>query len=964
MPDAIAQWRTNVSRQDRLHRPRRSANGSPAIVGRRLELAAVDAALDAATEGGTARLAVTGEPGIGKTALLHELRRRAEARGFATVAGTALEAAREASFVFLGDVVEETRERLPPDRVSKLDDAWLAGLRAAVPSPAPVGLTLAEKPCPDAAVEGLVELLAAAGPLVVLLDDLHWADAASVDVVCRLLARPLTPGVVLVMAFRAGLLPAAVAAPVAAAVRHGGVTALPLDPLGVRESAQLLGPGVPRQWRTWVFREGGGNPFSMVQLERTRLVDGVPRAIAASVRAELERLPELALTVLRAAAVLGDPISPALVGEIAGCGGEAVHAALAALLDLDLLVVQGESGAHRFRQPILRRTVVMLTPPADSVRMNAQAAVALERRGGPLAARALHVSRAAERGDDGAIALLAEAGARSVCHAPAEAAQWLGAAIRLLPEDDRGRRLDLLRRQASALAAAGRLDACRAVLLAAIDGLATRDAVTRARLVGMLARVEHMCGEHEAARVLLERALAEIPGSDGPVACALRIELAVDRWLAREWEGIAPAAEEALDHARRLGDPAMEAEAAALRAVGEYLTLAGERAQPALDEAAQLLRRLPDDTLASALSTTLSVGFVALGLERHQDAVDVVRRGLAVAGATAQSFWKAGLLALLAVAELHRGRLQIGAATADEAVLAATALGVDQQLVWAHAVRGWIAMVQGDLESAMSSAKRAREALRRAPGSVAAGLPVCIMGAVLAEGGEPERAVAVLVGQAGGLELPMLPPSARGCCYGALLRAELAQGRFDEAGAWLARAQALVDRLPLQGRVGAVRLARAELWLARGDPERAAALAAAAVEDLLESGRVIDAARAELVAARALEAVGLTADARRRLIHARGQFAASGAEGLRQKAERALSRLADAPTGEGALAGLTTRQREVSLLIATGITNAEIAERLGLSVNTVERHVTRILERLGLSSRAALAAAVERSRSL
>ncbi|MGI8781592.1 MAG: helix-turn-helix transcriptional regulator [Solirubrobacteraceae bacterium] len=932
------------------------------LVGRRLELAAVEAALETAAGGASACLAVTGEPGIGKTALLRELRRRAGVRGLATADGRAGEAGREPPFAFLGDVLEQSLEHVRPDRLATLGDVRLADLGAIVPLLAPFGPPSTGLRRPHAAVLELLRLLTAAGPLIVMLDDLHWSDAASLDVVCRLLASPLPAGLVLVVAYRAGLLPAAAGGALAAAVRARRLAELALDPLGASETAQLLGPSVSEGSRAQIFREGAGNPFSILELARTPLAEGVPRSIVASVRAELERLPELARTVLRAAAVLDDPIEPELVGEVAGVGGEEVRAGLAALVDLDLVTAQGEPPAHRFRQPVLRRAVLALTPPGETLRMHARAAAELERRGGSLAARALHVSRAATRGDDAAIALLTEVGERCVYRAPVNAAQWFAAAARLLREDQRERRLDLLGRQASALAASGRLDDCRAVLLPAIDGAPAGDAVSRARLIGLLARVEHMRGEGDAARALLERAFAEIPEPEGPVACALRIELAVDRWPARDWGGIAPAAHGALEHARRLGDPAMEVEAAALLAGGEYFALSGERARSALDEAAYLLRRVPDDTLAGVLRATLCVGLVALGLERHQLAVDLARRGLTVASATAQDFWRAGLLALLAVAELHRGRLRVAGALADEAVAAATTVGVDQQLIWTHAVRGWVSLAQGDLTSATASAERAREALGRAAGSVAAGLPACIAGAALAEAGDPERAVAVIVGQAGGPELLALPPSSRDHWYGVLLRAELSQGRLDEAEEWLRRAEAVVDRLPLPARVGGLRLARAELRFALGDPQRAAVLASAASTSLRESGRSVDAARAELLTARADAALGRTSDARRRLVDARDRLAACGAHGLRQEAEHALLGLEHEPAGEGVLAHLTPRQRQVALLVTTGITNGEVAKGLGLSERTVERHVTRIFDRLRLSSRAALAAAVERSR--
>jgi len=937
----------------------------PAIAGRRSELFALDAALDAAASGRPTSLALTGEPGIGKTELLCELRRRATRRGFAVAGGTAVESERETPLVLLGDALSDALACGHAHGLARLEERRLMELAAVFRAPSGDGSgrrrsASEEIRRPHAAVASALRMLVAARPLVVTLDDLHWADAASLDVIGRLLADPSPPAFVLALAYRPVLLPPGVAGAMAAAVRGGRLTELPLAPLEPSEAAELLGPGVAAPCRARILEDGGGNPFSMLELARAGVSEDLPRGIANTVRAEVERLPELVRTVLRVAATLGEPTEPSVVAEVVG--RREVHAPLATLVDLELLTAEGAPATYRFRQPVVRRAVVTLTPATEATRMNAAAAAALERRGEPLAARALHVSRAAAPGDEAAIALLTEAGERCMRRAPAEAAHWFAAANRLLPADAGDRRLHLLRRLAGALMSAGRLEDGRAAFLAAIDGLGEEQAVVRARLIGHLAQIEHMRGQPEAARALLERALAELPESEPESACALRIEFAVDHWPSREWAGMAATASEAYEQARRLGHRAMEFESAVMLATGEYFGLALEPAQRALDRAAAMLRRLPDDALAPVVRSTLYMGVVSWGLERQGDAVHVLTRGLAVATGTGQEFWRAGLLHCLTLAELERGLLRSAAVHADEAVAAATALGVAQQMVWAHCGRGWVSLLQGDARSAMASAERAGEALKRAPDSIQAGLAACIMGAALAESGHPERAVAVIVGQAGGPELSTLTPSSRSQWYQVLVRAELAQGHLEEAEGWLRRAEPLVERLPLPGRVGGLRLAQAEVRFARGNPQRAAILAAAAAQDLRAAGKMIDAARADIETARALEAVGRTSDARRRLVHACEELAACGAEGLRRKGERALRALDETPSGEGVLAGLTSRQREVALLVATGITNGEVAERLGLSGRTVERHVTRILNRLGLSSRAALAAAVERGR--
>src|SRR5207248_5131600 len=133
--------------------------------------------------------------------------------------------------------------------------------------------------------------------------------------------------------------------------------------------------------------------------------------------------------------------------------------ALDALLARDLVRPSEPPRRFRFRHPIVRRVVYESTGAGWRIAAHERAAAALEARGAPATARAHHVERSGRVGDETAIAVLEQAGAETVSRAPASAARWLGAALRLIPERDDNvqRRLGLLVRRAGALGLVGNL---------------------------------------------------------------------------------------------------------------------------------------------------------------------------------------------------------------------------------------------------------------------------------------------------------------------------------------------------------------------------------------------------------------------------------------------------------------------------------------------------------------------------
>jgi DNA-binding CsgD family transcriptional regulator len=958
----------------------RAAMEKVGIVGREAELRALHSALDAAEHGGFPCLVLLGEPGTGKTLLMRELVRLADIRGYGVASGTATELERSVPFRALTQALERPTRRLGPDRLASLAAEQLGELATVVPGLAASRRRRfalpAERYLLHDAVRQLLEVLAENAPLLVALDDLHWADEASLELIAHLIRHRTPARLLLALAHRAREAPAALLDALAGAARDGALVELELSPLNREQADQLLGDDLPAARRRVLYEESGGNPFYLVELARAARAGGngsqapdadpaapasVPRAVASSIRSELARLPDRSRLTLQAAAVSGDPFDPGLVAEIALMERSEVLAAVDELVRLELARPAESPGRFRFRHPIVRRAVYESSGQGFLLAAHGRAAAALEGRDDSLAARAHHTERSALPGDSSAVELLAEAGRSSAGRAPAAAARWFEAALRLVPRDD-PQRLELLVPLTMTLAAAARLDDCRGALLEALELLPDELELERARLIGMVAAVEHMRGQPEAARAFLLGALAEIENEDSAAACALRLELALDHWFAAAWRPMANTASDVLAQARRLGDRQLEAEAAALRALGEYFR--GEslpRAGAALADAHRLMGGLTDHELAGCVRAAAFAGQASFGMESHEAAVSILARGLAVARSTGQEFWFIGILSARAVAELWRGRLRAAAEHAEAGVEASTVLGNDQLRSVAHAVLCWVRTLRGELDEALTSGSLARSAHGRAPASPLGWLPHCTYAAALLEAGEAEQASAVILAHAGGEELAAIERGFRVHWYEVLMRAEIARGRLEAAAGWRDRAERATAGFPLPGRVAELNRGRAELALAQDAPDRALRFAEEAARGFRVRGQPLDAARSELLAGRALARVA-DAEAGPRLRRAGEQLTACDAAGYAREAERELRGLAGAISG-GELSALSARELEVAELVATGATNRQIAARLVLSERTIERHLARSFAKLGISSRAALAAAVERNRA-
>ena len=170
------------------------------MVGRDAEVGVLERVLDDLWAGGSAALVVTGEPGIGKTRLLEELGLRAADRGAVVVSGRAAEYEVDLPLAVWIDALEPHVAATGAPDLSERDAASLA---EALPSLAhDPGATVPERHRVHAAMRSLLAALAEDRPLVVVLDDLHWADPASVDLIAALLRRPPAAEVLLALSSR------------------------------------------------------------------------------------------------------------------------------------------------------------------------------------------------------------------------------------------------------------------------------------------------------------------------------------------------------------------------------------------------------------------------------------------------------------------------------------------------------------------------------------------------------------------------------------------------------------------------------------------------------------------------------------------------------------------------------------------------------------------------------------------
>ena len=400
------------------------------LVGRDGELASAGRAIEEARRGGGRVLGITGEAGIGKSALLAAIAERAE--GLVIVEGRGVEHERDVPFGLAHTAMLPHVDDLPPGAIDAVAPGFGGLTCLCPPSVGP-----AERFHLHRAARSLLELLGRRRPIVLLLDDLHWADEASIELVLHLLRRPPAVGHLLAFAARPSgpvprLLDALRSAP--------GSEQITLQRLGHDASLAMLGDVADGALRERLAREAAGSPLFLRELARAadRLSPGrLPPTVVAAVEQEVAALSVESRTLAQGAAVAGDPFDPELAAATAGVAPDAAM--------LDRLVAGGPRHADRagpgVRVPASARAPRDLRPDlpglaaggARARRRSARAPRRGRHRAG-LPRRALRPRR--RRGGDRTALRAAEAAARRRRRRPRTGTR---ASLRLVREDDHER---------------------------------------------------------------------------------------------------------------------------------------------------------------------------------------------------------------------------------------------------------------------------------------------------------------------------------------------------------------------------------------------------------------------------------------------------------------------------------------------------------------------------------------------
>jgi DNA-binding CsgD family transcriptional regulator/tetratricopeptide (TPR) repeat protein len=457
----------------------------PGIFGREAEMAVLGETVERVAGGGPAIVVVEGEAGIGKTRLLGAVLAEAAGRGVRVAAGRAEELERTRPFGVLAAALECTRSSPDPRRaaIAGLLAGPGAGEHGAITVTSDSGLRFRVV---DAFTD-LVEELALSGPLMIGLDDLQWADPSSLLTVGAL-ARRLTDLPVGVIGCLRPSPRVAELDRLAGALEVAGARFLVLHPLTEEAVTDLVAQviaAVPGPRLLAELAGAGGNPLFVTELlgalaqeEAIRTVDGraevaetvLPPTLRLTILRRVSFLPESALQALRSASILGSGFSLTDLATVTGRPA------------LDLSVVLGEAirarvleddGARlRFRHELIRDAIYQ--DLAGSVRraLHREAGQRLALAGAPALQVAEHLARGARTGDADAVRWLATAARQAAPRSPDIAADLLGRAAGLMAPGDPGRDR-LLAEQASSLQWAGRMaDAeatCRSLLVGDLD---------------------------------------------------------------------------------------------------------------------------------------------------------------------------------------------------------------------------------------------------------------------------------------------------------------------------------------------------------------------------------------------------------------------------------------------------------------------------------------------------------------
>lgn len=935
-------------------------NGNAAartLAGRERELEQIDRVLERAAAGGSGALLVSGESGIGKSALLHEAGRRAATGGATVLRARGWESEAEIPYAVLLDLLRPVLGQL--DRIPSVQ-ATALGAAMALSEP-----SAHERFAVPAGVLSLLATVAADAPLVAFVDDVQWVDAASRDALLFAARRLGEDGVAIVFAQRDGT---------GEEVDVPGMERIRLGGLGRDDAVALAlaaGAGLVRPVAESLAEQTGGNPLAL--LETPTLLSDAQRAgrepldgplppvssIARALDLRLAELPGRARQAMVLAAAMQTDDQPTFVRALVAGGlpGDALAPAERA----GLVAVADERVA--IRHPLLRSSAYH--GASDAERRAAHRALADAVRDPRL--RAWHLALAAFEPDERVAADLDDAARDARVrggHAEAARAWDRAAALSPAPADAARRRVEA----GAAWLDAGHPDKAL-TSIERVDAEEAGDALAHAAR-RIAAQVELRRDPPTARRLLVAEA-DRLAATDRATAAALMLEASVAHMISGDMAAL-------VADVRRANELAADVQPVVATiadvVVAEAQIALGSVAEGDALLAAHLDWLLAADPLALGIEVVGMAGCCSLWIEEWARAEAILDRCIAAAREANAFGALVYPLAGRAQLDFRRGRWRKALAGADEAVTLARVTGQDAILAFALAVLAEVEAGRGDADAQVHAdesaalcerfgaravliyALRARALDHLAQQRIEAAIDACEQASALAE--------QIQMGAAG--VVMWMPDEVE-----ALVRA----GRADAAEAALER---FLPRAASGGAWGPAAVERCRGLLATA--AEADAHFARALELHETDGQPFEAARTALLWGERLRRDRRRARAREPLTRALQAFGALGAEPWRARAERELTATGGElptagaatraqglpaagvpnarPAGDAGIEELTPAELRVGMMVAAGHRNREVAAALFLSTKTVERHLTVIYRKLGVRSRTELANAV------
>jgi DNA-binding NarL/FixJ family response regulator len=917
--------------------------------GRQVQTEALRDRLDAVRAGRGGTVLVTGLAGIGKTALLDATEAMARERGIRVFRGTGDVAAQVIPFGPLLEALVSAQD-------APVDPAVLSNLSQ---SPDQRFWLLRE-------LQEALERAALRAPVLISVDDVQWADKATLAALVTLPRQLATHRILWLLVARSGEL----STPAHAAlgrVEATGTLKIALTPLGkdaVAGVAEDLLGGAPDPALLKILAGVRGHPFLLTELLRgmceeklVRVDEGIARLTATriplrfvdSVNDQLARLSAGARDALQMACVLGRRFSSDELAGLTGTTPAAILGALREALSAGLVTEDGDRVA--FRHDLVREAVDATLPRTVRQSLRRRAIDVMLRHGAPPSDVAELVMDVARPGDTEATVILRRAAAETGRVSPMVASLLSRRALDLIPPGDPGRGL-LIAETLAYLVQAGKAAEAVRLITAAAGDLADPAAEAEARLSLAILSMQYASADvvEQCRRAL------ELPGAPAALRIQLLSFLSVGLDLFGDVSAAEKAARDAADTARASGDPASEVVTLLPRAVQ---ALARGDWRQAIDLVSEALAR---QHVAEGVAVRLWLpdawkALIFIVLARLDEAFAVIDAGMHAAQ-------RAGISAHVRIWSMLRcramfsaGQLADARSDAEATIEMADEIGDGSYGYINHVclyILGRIALHTGD-PAGLAQARRSAARLRQPQESPASQrLGAWLMALVADADGDAALAV-----RPGGQVLDALGsgplPASSWRMYAdsaVLTRILLRAGRRADAEAVVARLEHFAACHPDFPMVEcAVLHARAVL---DGDPD--AALQAVTLSNTdprpLVRAAVLEDAGRLLADSRAAEAVPL-------LETALASYAVAGAERDAARVRSLLRARGIRPSTSGPRSApdwpeLTESEFAVVSLVAQGATNREVAERLYLSPYTVNSHLRHVFNKLDIRSRVEL----------